>query len=381
MSRYAQPSPVDRHVDSNKGLALQPSALTSVPWRAVITFVILACALAWLVVLPLWLGGAGLRSPLTGILIPLMMFTPLVSVLVVMFFVQKPRPRPLPEFLGLWPLRPLKRTIWVTVLAIVGSALIVVAGVFLAAGLGLVHLDLTHFSGFAATLEAVTAGNEVPIGSIPIGLIVLLQLVIIPAAAVINGVLTIGEELGWRGYLLPSLRPLGTWPALLISGAVWGLWHSPIILLGYNFAQPNLFGVAMMMGGCILYGVLLGWLRLRTASIWPSVLAHGAFNATAGFLFLVIAANTTADPVATGPLGWVTWIVMALVIIVLIATRQFSKQPRLQRRSVQPKQALPLRATPERFAKNSNDANKHRLSPKRAQRRSSSREPSPTPSQ
>ena len=316
--------------------------LTVVPWRGVIVFVILACALAWLVALPLWLGGTGLRSPLTRLLLPVMMFTPLVSVLVVIFLVQKPRPRPLPEYLGIWPLRPLKRTIWMCVFAIFGSALIVIAGVFLAAAFGLVRLDLTHFSGFAATLQAATTHAGVKVGPLPTGLIVLVQLVSIPLAALVNGFVTIGEELGWRGYLLPSLRPLGTWPALLISGAVWGFWHSPIILLGYNFNQPNLFGVAMMMGGCIIYGVLVGWLRLRTASVWPSVFAHGAFNATAGFLALVIAVKTSADPVATGPLGWATWIVMALIITVLLATRQFSVQPRLQRR---PPRAAILRQT------------------------------------
>jgi membrane protease YdiL (CAAX protease family) len=332
MSQYQQPQHIDGRAVPTEAAVPPLPVLTAVPWRAVIVFVILACALAWLVVLPLWLGGTGLRNPLTGVLLPVMMFTPLVSVLLVVFFVQKPRPRPLLEFLGMWPLWPLKRTIWMSVFGILGSALVIIAGVFLATALGLVHLDLTTFSGFAATLRAATARAGIPIGSIPTGLIVLTQLLVIPFAALINGFLTIGEELGWRGYLLPSLRPLGTWPALLISGAVWGFWHSPIILLGYNFNQPNLFGVIMMMGGCILYGVLVGWLRLRTASIWPSVFAHGAFNATAGFLFLVIAANTNADPSATGPLGWVTWIVMALVIAVLLATRQFSKQPRLQHR-------------------------------------------------
>ena len=82
----------------------------------------------------------------------------------------------------------------------------------------------------------------------------------------------------------------------------------------------------------MFYGVLLGWLRLRTGSVWPAVFAHGAFNATAGFLLLVVAANTSADPVSTGPLGWVTWIVMALVIVVLVLTGQFRPQPSLQRR-------------------------------------------------
>lgn len=299
----------------------------SVPWRAVIVFVVLACALAWLVALPLWLGGEGLRSPLAGILLPVMMFTPLVSALIVVFFLQKPRPRPTAEYLGLWPLRPAKRTVWLIVFGIFGSALLVVAGVFLSAALGLVKLDLVNFSGFAELLHH----DNPAAASLPIGPIVLSQLIAIPIGALFNGFVTIGEELGWRGWLLPSLRPLGTWPALVISGAVWGFWHSPIILLGYNFAQPNLFGVAMMMGGCIVYGTLIGWLRLRSASVWPSVFAHGAFNAAGGFLLVVVAANTSTNPVATGPLGWVTWLVMGAAILVLVLTGQFAKQPRLVR--------------------------------------------------
>ena len=169
---------------------IDPAALPApavVPWRGVIIFVIIACALAWLVTLPLWLGGTGLRNPLTGLLLPVMMFTPLISALIVVFFVQKPRPRPLPEYLGIWPLRPLKRTIWICVFAIFGSALIVIAGVFLAAAFGLVHLDLAHFSGFAATLRAATTHAGVKVGPLPTGLIVLVELVLIPIAVLING--------------------------------------------------------------------------------------------------------------------------------------------------------------------------------------------------
>ena len=38
------------------------------------------------------------------------------------------------------------------------------------------------------------------------------------------------KELGWRGYLLPKLMPLGEKKALLISGLIWGLWHAPQVL-------------------------------------------------------------------------------------------------------------------------------------------------------
>ena len=301
-----------------------------VPWTAVVVFVFMACGLAWLVALPLWLDGSGLANPLAALLLPVMMFTPGIAALFVVFMVQRPRPRSIPEYLGLWPLRPLKRTLWMTVFGILGSALLVIVGVFLAAALGLVQLDLVNFSGFAQVLQdADPSGTPLPV---PVGVIVLLQLLTIPVAAIFNGLFALGEEIGWRGWLLPTLRPLGTWPALLISGAVWGFWHSPLILLGYNFAQPNLLGVALMIVGCMFYGVLIGWLRLRTGSVWPAVFAHGAFNAAAGFLFLVAVDGSSADPAALGPLGWVAWIVMAAVIAVLALTGQFRVQPALQRR-------------------------------------------------
>jgi len=313
-----------------------------VPWTAVVVFIVMACGLAWLVALPLWLDGSGLANPFAGLLLPVIMFTPGIAALFVVFMVQRPRPRPVAEYLGLWPLRPVGRTIWMSVFGIFGSALVVIVGVFLAAALGLVQLDLVNFSGFAQVLQAASPAPS----PVPVGLIVLLQLLMIPVAAIFNGLFALGEELGWRGWLLPTLRPLGTWPALLISGAVWGFWHSPVILLGYNFGQPNLLGVGLMIGGCVLYGVLLGWLRLRTGSVWPAVFAHGAFNATGGFLLLVVAADTSADPVSTGPLGWVTWIVMALVIVVLALTGQFRRQPALQRRPARPADARELTARP-----------------------------------
>lgn len=297
-----------------------------VPVVSVVVFFVLACVLAWLVCLPLWLGGQGLKSPYAGLLLKAMMFTPAVSALVVVFAIQRPQRRA--EYLGLWPLRPLKRTIWMSVIAIFGVTLIVIAGVFLAAALGLAHLDLVHFSGFAAILHAKTTVH------LPVRLIVAVEMLEIPFGAVFNGFFTIGEELGWRGWLLPSLRPLGTWPALLISGAIWGFWHTPIILLGYNFNQPNWGGVALMVIASVFLGTLVGWLRLRTASIWPSVFAHGAFNAAGGFLALVGAAGSSATLVSAGPLGWTAWIVMAVVIIVLIATGQFRIQPQLKRAPV-----------------------------------------------
>ncbi|MGA0566633.1 CPBP family intramembrane glutamic endopeptidase [Rathayibacter sp. KR2-224] len=315
-----------------------------VPWLAVGTFVVIAFGLAWLITLPLWVSGSGLATPGAILLIVGMMYTPAAAALVVSFFVQRPRPRPLAEYLGLWPLRPVRRVIGMTLIGLFGSILIVMIGVFVSAALGLVHLDLVHFSGFQHTLEAAANGRPIPI---PIGLLVLIEIVVVPFGAIVNAFATIGEELGWRGWLLPSLRPLGTWPALIITGVVWGLWHAPIILLGYDFDQPNVFGLLAMVGGCLFLGILIGWLRLRSGSVWPAVFAHGAFNAASGFLVLLASAGSKPDPVLVGPLGVVPWAVIAAVAVVLALTGQFRRQPRLARRKVDPAWAPPVAAPGE----------------------------------
>ncbi|MDQ0644847.1 CPBP family intramembrane glutamic endopeptidase [Microbacterium murale] len=291
-----------------------------------VAFVLLACGLAWIVALPLWLSS-GLGNPLTGTLIPVMMFTPAVAVLVVMLVL-----RPVPKgerlrFLGIWPLRPAKRVIWMTVLGLFGPIVLIALSIGVAALCGWVTLDLVHFSGFADQLESsMPAGVPAP----PAIVVILSQLALIPFAAVtINAVLAFGEELGWRGFLVPALRQYGTWPALLISGVVWGLWHSPLILLGYNFGITDITGVLLMTAGCVAWGVLLGWLRLRSASLWPAVFAHGAMNAGGGMVLWFYAAGTKVDLALAGMLGAAGWITCAVVVVMLVLTRQFRRQPEL----------------------------------------------------
>ncbi len=71
----------------------------------------------------------------------------------------------------------------------------------------------------------------------------------------------------------------------------------------------------------------LGWLRLRSASVWPAALAHGSLNAVAGLVVLLVAAGQTPDPALVGPLGVVSWAVLAVVVAVLVATGQFRRRP------------------------------------------------------
>ncbi len=78
----------------------------------------------------------------------------------------------------------------------------------------------------------------------PTGLIVAIQIAIsFTLGPLINTLLALGEELGWRGFLLPSLLPLGQWRAILMSGLIWGVWHAPAILQGHNYPSQPVLGV------------------------------------------------------------------------------------------------------------------------------------------
>jgi CAAX protease family protein len=101
---------------------------------------------------------------------------------------------------------------------------------------------------------------------------------------------TFGEELGWRGYLLPRLSPVGGVTAAMIVGVIWGLWHAPLIfLIGYEYGDPNaLRAVFMFVLPSITLSVFLAWLRFRSGSIWPGVLAHAVGNQAAGLALLAV---------------------------------------------------------------------------------------------
>ncbi len=292
---------------------------------AVLVFALTSVVLSWLVALPLWLRGQGLADPFLGITAAVMMLTPGLGVLAALGVQRRTRgrrgARVVLRELGMWPLRPAARTVWMCAAVIIAAPVLLAVGLVVVGALGIASFDLVTFSGFRQMLEAtVPAGTPLP----PVELLVALQLAMIPVGAIINAPFAFGEEIGWRGFLLPALRPLGVWPALVISGAFWGLWHAPLILLGYNFLEPNALGVLLMIVACVLFGILLGWTRLRTASVWPAVFAHGAFNAAAGLGALVIAADSaTPSPVLAGALGIVMWGVFAVVIVVLALTGQF----------------------------------------------------------
>ena len=323
------------------------SSEPKVRWGAVVLFVLLAYGLAWLVTLPLWLSAGERNSMLNTLCVVAMMFTPGVAAMATLLVTRTPAKGQRLRSLGVWPLRPAKRTVLMALLALALPFVIAIIALAIAALCGWLTLDLTHLSGFQETLQASyqqlpPEQREAALASMPDPwVLVIIQLVMVPIGAIINMIPTTGEELGWRGWLLPALRPLGTWPALLLSGVIWGLWHTPVTLLGHNYGLYDWRGVALMTVNCVLWGVLAGWFRLRTASLWPSVALHGSLNAAGGLPLLFIAAGTEFQPWLALVVGVSGWIVLVAVLVVLGISGQFKKQPELDSRQQSAQQSNP----------------------------------------
>ncbi len=105
---------------------------------------------------------------------------------------------------------------------------------------------------------------------------------IIIVVSLVTSTLTVslGEELGWRGYLLPHLATLGRWRAALLSGLLHGLWHMPIMLLTslYHPEGERAVVVPLFLVALTIAGVFFAYLRFATDSVWPAALAHSAHN-------------------------------------------------------------------------------------------------------
>jgi membrane protease YdiL (CAAX protease family) len=90
----------------------------------------------------------------------------------------------------------------------------------------------------------------------------------------------LGEEIGWRGYLLPHLMPLGRTRAMLVTGFLHGVWHLPGMLLTpfYHGLGNRFIVVPLFLLSITVAGVFYGYLRLTSDSVWPAAIAHRAVN-------------------------------------------------------------------------------------------------------
>ncbi|MGH1848668.1 type II CAAX endopeptidase family protein [Enterococcus gilvus] len=148
-------------------------------------------------------------------------------------------------------------------------------------------------------------------------------LTVLPLCILVNplgGLLScLGEEFAWRGYLLPKLtEKFAPIKAITLTGLIWGIWHAPIILMGFNYGKKHtLLGVVMMIIFCIAINAILSYLFIKTNSIWVVVVAHSAVNAidnySPAYLFTSMSSqpNLLIGPNLVGIIGGMGFLVVA----------------------------------------------------------------------
>ncbi len=287
---------------------------TELDLRGIGWFLAIAFAIAWLVELPMLLDGRGINSP-WAILYPAINFAPAIATFVVIRWIQPVKG--IRKATGLRFGVPGSRWGLYWLFGWLGFVAFGIAAPFVGVLFGLFPIDLTDFSLYRKSLQNAP-GGEAFLGLGSMETVVLVGLLTLPLWALLLTPFSLGEEWGWRGYLLPRLMPLGQWPTLLISGAIWGFWHAPLIVLGVNYPGHPVLGVLLMTINCVIVGTILGWTRLATGSIWPAVLGHAGFNAGVGAAYIFGRTGVEYDQAQVTLAGWTGWILPLLFIALLV---------------------------------------------------------------
>ena len=90
----------------------------------------------------------------------------------------------------------------------------------------------------------------------------------------------LGEEIGWRGFLVPELAKVVNFPMIgLISGLMWAAYHYPVLLFGdYNAGAPAWYSLTCFTLMVIADSFIMAWLTLRSQSLWPAAILHASHN-------------------------------------------------------------------------------------------------------
>jgi uncharacterized protein len=144
----------------------------------------------------------------------------------------------------------------------------------------------------------------------------------------------LGEEIGWRGLLVPELvRVTSFTGAAIISGVVWAVYHAPILLFAdYNAGTPWWFGLSCFTVLVMSGSVVFAWMRLRSGSLWTAVLLHASHNVFIQSVFTPLTRPTSTSAYVIDEFGLALPIVLAVLAVILWRRRGELPLPdRLQR--------------------------------------------------
>lgn len=258
------------------------------------------------------------------LLLAVSMFCPLLAVLLVQkAFLHQP------TGIG-WKVQG-KRRFWLA--AWFGPAVLTLLGAVLYFAVFPSRLDFSCswlVAAYGGEMDAQTLRSE--LGVTTTSYLIQNGLLAVTLAPLANMIPAVGEEAGWRGYMMPRLKErLGLLNGRLLGGVIWGVWHWPLMLLvgyeyGTNYLGAPLLGLVVWCVVCFALNTLLDILYEKTECIWVPAIAHGAFNAIAALpQVLVTPADAYYNVLGPMPIGLIAALPM-LAAAVWLTLREMKQE-------------------------------------------------------
>lgn len=246
----------------------------------------------------------GLSNPIAPILLITCMMIPATSILITTIVTKG-------SFKDIWLKARFKGNLKYYTLAWFSPAILIIFGAIIYYLIFPSHFDSNMNLMIESLKSQLTqTGQPVPADSQIRSILISQLFSALLIAPVVNIITCLGEEVGWRGFLLPNLLNKFTpVKSVLITGIIWGIWHAPMIAMGYNYGLSYplapLGGIIAMIIFCIFVGSLFSYITLKTKSCIPAGIAHGMLNGFASATTMFIAIPNPNLFVGPSPLGFI----------------------------------------------------------------------------
>jgi membrane protease YdiL (CAAX protease family) len=176
---------------------------------------------------------------------------------------------------------------------------------------------LNYFFKLGTVVDLQTAFPQSATNNLPTTmLLLLLGFNTVLVGPFLGLIISFGEEYGWRGFLQTELTRLGRIRGVFLLGVIWGIWHWPVIWMGYNYPGQPLLGSLFMVAYCIILAYFLAYAVFKSKGIWTAAYLHALSNQTLSFF--VMAVVTPTSTLYSFGMGLPALLLGAVVVLLLL---------------------------------------------------------------
>lgn len=184
---------------------------------------------------------------------------------------------------------------------------------------------LTGAGGFYNREKVAQWATEFGWAGVPDGAVIVFSILLLGSFGMLKALNSaLGEEIGWRGFLVPQLARRWSYVGVsLWSGAIWAIYHWPaLIFADYAGGAPLWFSLPCFSIMVVSLSFVLTWLRLRSGSLWPAAILHASHNLFIQAMFQPLTVDTGHTAWFAGEAGVALAIVTTVVALcVLVSVR------------------------------------------------------------